>query len=223
MLRLQGQKGSDMIWDYTISWTDIAIVIAAILGPVLAVQAQKWLERSRDVKERRLAIFRTLMATRAAVLYPDHVQALNAIPVEFYGTKSKLKEINDAWKLFLDHHATDTTTEVWFQKRTDLFMDLLYLISQFLGYGFNRAQLERDIYSPRAHGELETEQMIIRKGVVQLFNGEAALPMAVKEFPATADDETLANQAALQKLLLEVLEGTRSVKVETQSHQEGGA
>lgn len=37
--------------------------------------------------------------------------------------------------------------------------------------------------------------------------------MAVTEFPATADDETLANQAALQKLLLEVLEGKRALNV----------
>ena len=59
-----------MNWDLTIKLTDIAIVLAALLVPVLAVQAQKWLERRRDVKERQLAIFRTLMATRNAMLSP---------------------------------------------------------------------------------------------------------------------------------------------------------
>lgn len=206
--------GGVMTWDYTIKLADVAIVFAAIAGPILAVQAQKWLERNRAIQDRRAAIFRTLMATRAAVLSPVHVEALNAIPVEFYGTKGKLKEINDSWKLFLDHHQPDAqTNDVWLQKRVDLFQDLLHLIAQYLGYGFSRAQLARDIYNPQAHGELESEQTIIRKGIAKLFSGEAALPMAVKEFPATVDEATFDNQAALTKLVTEWLEGQRAVRV----------
>jgi len=209
--------------DQTTSWTTVAIIAATLLGPVFAVQAQKWLERRRGLEERRQIIFRTLMATRAVVLSPGHVEALNAIPVEFYGTKGRLKEINDAWKLFLDHHTQEGPSfEVWLQKRIDLFLDLLFLISQFLGYRFSRAQLERDIYSPRAHGELENEQTIVRKGLVKLFNGETVFPMAVKEFPATADEESLANQAALQKLLVEWLEGQRAVRVKSDEAESGG-
>jgi len=198
-----------MIWDYSIKLTDVAIVIAALLGPVLAVQAQKWLERKRDVKERRLAIFRTLMATRAAMLSPQHVEALNAVPVEFYGSSGKLKKINEAWKLYLDHHDERLPpNDAWAQKRLDLFLDMLHLISQFLGYTFSRAQLGRDIYSPKAHGDLETEQTIIRKGLVGLFKGEIALPLAVKEFPAT-DPGNAELQAALQQVLTDALQGTK--------------
>jgi hypothetical protein len=154
------------------------------------------------------------MATRAAMLSPGHVEALNAIPVEFYGTRGKLKEINDAWKVYLDHHTQEAPpTDAWLQKRLDLFEDLLHLISQYLGYKFTRSQLARDIYHPRAHGELEGEQTIIRKGLVKLFNGETVLPMAVTAFPATADDEALASQAAIQKALLEFLEGRRAINV----------
>lgn len=209
----------------TFDMSDWAIIFATLSGPVLAVQVQKWLERGRAITERRNQIFRTLMATRASVLSPEHVQALNAVPVEFYGTRGKLKDINEKWKEFLDHHAPDLqANEAWFQKRTDLFVDLLYLISQSLGYGFSRSQLSRDIWSPQAHGELENEQTIIRKGFVKLFNGELSLPMAVTEFPATADDQSLANQEALQKLLLEWLEGQRAVKVERHNADgQGGA
>ncbi|GGO35774.1 hypothetical protein GCM10010991_28590 [Gemmobacter aquaticus] len=193
------------MWDWitSISSTNLAIICATLLGPVLAVQAQKWLERGRDIQERRLVIFRTLMATRAAMLSPMHVEALNAVPVEFYGSGKKLKAINDAWKLYLDHHTIDgPASEVWMQRRLDLFHDLLHLMSQFLGYSFNRAQLARDIYSPRARGEMETEQTIIRQGLVGLFRGDIALPMAVKEFPAT--EPTPEVQAAILKLLADV-------------------
>jgi hypothetical protein len=200
-------------WTFQIS--DMAIIVATLAGPILAVQAQKWLERGRAIQDRRNHIFRVLMGTRAATLSPGHVEALNAVPVEFYGTKGKLKQINDAWKLYLDLHAPDlVTNEAWMQKRQDLFIDLLHLISQSLGYGFSRSQLARDIYNPRAHDELENEQTIIRKGFVKLFNGEASLPMAVTEFPATVDEQTFDNQAALTKLFSEWLEGQRAVKVE---------
>lgn len=203
-----------MTWDNTIGWSDLAIICATLLGPVLAVQAQKALERKRSTKERREAIFRVLMATRAAMLSPTHVEALNAVPVEFYGTSRELKSINEAWKLYLDHHDDRLPThDAWAQRRGVLFQDLLYLISKFLGYEFSRAQLERDIYAPRAHGDLEADQTTIRKGLVALLNGERALPMAVHEFPATADPQTLQNQADLQILLLELLKGERSLNI----------
>ena len=149
--------------DYAFKLTDVAIIAATLTGPILAVQAQKWLEKVRAINDRRNQIFRVLMATRGAMLSPGHVEALNAIPVEFYGNRGKLKEINEKWKEFLDHHAPDIpVNEAWMQKRLDLFTDLLHLISQTLGYGFSRSQLARDIYNPKAHGELENEQTIIR-------------------------------------------------------------
>ncbi|UWQ64073.1 hypothetical protein K3723_07215 [Leisingera caerulea] len=99
------------------------------------------------------------------------------------------------------------------QKKEDLFLDLLHLMSQFLGYGFTRVQLGRDVYSPQAHGDLETEQTIIRKGIVKLLNGEVSVPMALKEVPT---DENAANsQAEVNRLLLEWLDGERTVKVES--------
>lgn len=126
------------------------------------------------------------MATRAATLSSQHVEALNAVPVEFYGSKGKLKQINDAWKLYLEHHSPGlVANDAWAQKRLDLLLDLLHLISKYLGYSFSRAQLHHDIYSPGAHGELELDQTLIRKGLVKLLSGEIALPLAVKELPST--------------------------------------
>jgi hypothetical protein len=221
LLEIAEQMGDAMadaavVANWTFKMADVAIIFATLVGPILAVQAQKWLEKSRAITDRRNHIFRVLMGTRAAVLSPAHVEALNAIPVEFYGSSVRLKTINETWKVFLDHHMQQDAplTDAWWQKRQDLFVDLLHLIAQFLGYGFSRSQLARDIYNPQAHGELETEQTIIRKGIVKLFNGEAALPMAVKEFPATMDEATFDNQAAIAKLLTEWLEGQRAVKVE---------
>ncbi len=167
--------------------SDWAIVFATLAGPILAVQAQKFLERSHERKNRRLWIFRTLMTTRAASLSATHVEALNAIAIDFYGKSPKLRAVIDAWKDYLDHLSQDQVdTVVWGQKRIDLFVELLYKMALTVGYKFTKVEINREIYSPRAHAQIEQDQQIIREGLVRLFNGETALPLKIKivSFPA---------------------------------------
>lgn len=206
-------------WTFKIS--DVAIILATLLGPVLAVQAQKWLERDRAVQDRRNHIFRVLMATRAARLSPGHVEALNAIPVEFYGRGKRLKPIVDDWHAYLDtlDNKASLDGQVLALARQNAFLDMLHKMSTYLGYSFNRSELEKDVYYPTGHRVIEDDQELIRRGFAAVLKGELAIPMAVKEFPATADDESLANQAMLQRLLTEWLEGQRVVKVE-QTHDD---
>jgi hypothetical protein len=171
-----------MTFEWAIKITDIAIVFATLLGPVLAVQAQKYLERDREIKQRRAWIFRTLMATRATSLSPAHVEALNAIPIEFYGHDKKLKAIIDKWKAYLDHLGQKSMAmEVWGPKRHELFIDLLHEMAGFLGYEFNRVEISNEIYSPEGHAKIETDQELIRRGLAQLLSGQFALPVVVKE------------------------------------------
>ena len=197
-----------MTFDWTFKLGDIAIVIATMAGPVLAVQAQKWIERSRATKQRQISIFRTLMATRAS-LSPAHVEALNAVPIEFYGNSRHLREIVDSWKAYLDYLSQENVSpEVWVQKRFDLFVDLLHKMASFLGYNFNQVEISREVYSPKAHAQIQNEQDIIRQGFAKLFRGEIALPMDVKVDPQFAH-----NQIELQKHLLVWLASKCSVKV----------
>ncbi|MCG0019452.1 DUF6680 family protein [Vibrio parahaemolyticus] len=58
---------------------------AVIIGPILAVQAQKIIENITERKRRKLQLFHTLMETRATRLSGAHVSALNMIDLEFYG------------------------------------------------------------------------------------------------------------------------------------------
>ncbi|MBG1249207.1 hypothetical protein F4W02_18855 [Burkholderia pseudomallei] len=62
-------------------------VAATVAGPILAVQAQKWVERARASAQRRDWIFGTLMATRQDRVSMEHVRALNMIDLAFYGTR----------------------------------------------------------------------------------------------------------------------------------------
>ena len=60
-----------------------AIVFATLLGPILAVQAQKVLEGLREYRAAKLWVFRSLMTTRMQRLSIDHVRTLNMIDICF--------------------------------------------------------------------------------------------------------------------------------------------
>lgn len=78
--------------------SDTLLVLATFCGPIAAVQAQKWIERTREQRGRRLWIFQTLMATRAIRAGSnEHVQALNLIDVFFNGKSSRDRAVRDAW------------------------------------------------------------------------------------------------------------------------------
>lgn len=175
---------------------DIIMTAAVVIGPILAVQIQKILEQFREKKQKRLYIFRTLMSTRAQKLHRDHVQALNMIDIEFYGRKipliktkyqtSKEQAVTHAWKNYNNHlnKAKEyPDINIWISKSDDLFTDLLYTISQAMNYDFDKVQLQRDCYRPIAHGDLETTQSNILKGLEDIFSGRSSLPMNITNIP----------------------------------------
>jgi len=169
------------------------LTIAAILiGPILAVQVQRLLEGLRDRRSRRMAVFHTLMATRAARLSHTHVQALNQIDIEFYGRKrfgirlqtAREKAVTNAWRLYSDHlnnRYPENELARWVEDGDKCFAHLLFEMSRALGYDFDEVQLRRNVYSPVAHGKLEIQESTIREGLARLLNNQAAL--AVVAFP----------------------------------------
>ena len=81
----------------------VATIIAIVRGPIMALRSQRKLDEERDVKNRKLWIFKTLMAYRAIQLTPVFVQALNLIDLEF--TEVSEKPVRDAWRELQDHYA----------------------------------------------------------------------------------------------------------------------
>lgn len=189
---------------------DWATIVAALLGPVLAVQAQKAVESFREKQRRKAFLFEQLMATRAARLAPEHVRALNMVDLVFYGERilgiqrrsAKEQRVLDAWKEYHDHlnnKVDDAQISLWVAQGDELFTNLLYAVSQDLGFKFDRVQLKRGAYSPVAHGEIEAEQTELRKAALSLVTGKHALKMNVVAFPV--DPEALAvNKAVIQNI-----------------------
>ena len=127
------------------------------------------------------------MATRAASLASSHVEALNAIPIEFYGSKRAHKDVVDQWRLYLDHLNSRPVDAAWVDKKQDLFVELLWKLGVALGYSFTKLELKKEVYSPVGHADLEHEQEIIRKGMTAIFKGDAAFPLDIKSMPVTPE------------------------------------
>jgi|GEM_PF-470263 len=186
--------------------TDTAVITATLLGPVLAVQVQKYLERWRDESERRKKIFKTLMATRASRLAPAHIEALNLIDLEFPPARKRFKRVRSAWKAYRTHLGEKVpedaqTQAVFYSKRQDLFEDMLYEIGLALGYDFDKTQIGKDAYSTQYHEKMEADALTIRTKLVEVLTGKAAFPMAVVQFPN--DPDFIAAQAQYLNLMAE--------------------
>ena len=149
----------------------LATIFAIILGPIVALWLQRISERRQDRRYRKLVIFKELMATRATRISPRHVDALNAIEVEF-SSKSD-KRVLDAWRLYLDHLGVEMSDKQrWRDKANDLLTDLLYEMSRALQYDFDKLALKKNVYFPEAHGDFEMDQYLLRKYVVEMMAGK---------------------------------------------------
>ena len=185
-----------------------AIVFATLAGPILAVEAQRWVSKRTERKQRQQQLFRALMNTRIGTLTFEHVSALNAVPLEFHQDATIMQK----WRTYLQHLNTKMESlEVWGVRRVDLYSDLLAEMAKRLGYGFDLLQLKNEIYSPQGHAEIEADQVVIRRGVAELLKGDRALPLDVRSI--AQDPEMSGRIRDLQDLLARWLRGEISPKV----------
>ena len=164
--------------------SDWLVIVAIIVSPIIALRIQTWREKRKIKRERQMKIFRTLMATRGGRLLRRHVEALNMIDIEFH----KSKGIVNAWKLLLDNFVHypkenepdyDAKLRACSKKSDELLVDLLHTMAKELKYDFDKVHLQRNVYIPRGHAELEFEHFIIRKNLLELFSGKTALPIKI--------------------------------------------
>jgi len=200
--------------------SDWIMILAVLFAPLLAVQAQKRLEKLRESRGRKMRIFKTLMATRASTVSAEHVQALNMIDLEFHD--NKYKPVTTAWKTYLDHLGSfpkedEKALPVWVDKKADLLTSLLSAMGTALGFTFDAVHIKKGIYAPEAHAQLEQENMLLRRGLLRLIYGDGTLKMDVQSFPVSEED--LLAQKELRDSLREVLEGKRELRVSMRDNE----
>jgi hypothetical protein len=169
------------------SLTDILMISATALSTLIAVQVTRYLDDKNEERDRKLRVFKTLMATRAYNISPAHVEALHSIDLEFNSRKPMEKAVLDVWQQYLDHLGqTQMEPTQWNLRRVDLLVDLLYAVDKSVGYDFNKTQIKNGTYSPTAHGRIEDEQSRIRAMTLELLEGRRELPMKINNVPLDA-------------------------------------
>lgn len=108
------------------------------------------------------------------------------IDLEF--PEKRYKNVTTAWKTYLDHLNSypkddEKLQPIWGERRVDLLTNLLLEMGRSLGYEFGEVHVKKGIYAPEAHGRLEDENMLIRRGLLRLLSGDAAMKMNVPAFP----------------------------------------
>ena len=152
-----------------------AIVAATGLGPILAVIITLWREGARDKYNRRLWVFRTLMATRKVPISNDHVNAVNMVEVDFYGCKS----VDGAWKLYKDHLNTGPEDNAWREKKENLLAKLLFEIGSVLRFDIPAIDILKGGYAPNGWAFRDSRQTGFLEYFYQLSEGQKAIPFVV--------------------------------------------
>ena len=75
---------------------DWLMISAVFLGPIVAVRLTRYLDNQREIRDRKINVFKTLMATRAYTVSWAHVEALNRIDLEFDKDHKKEREVIEA-------------------------------------------------------------------------------------------------------------------------------
>jgi hypothetical protein len=157
------------------------MILAIIVGPIAAVTITECLRKRQDERNRKIFIFRTLMATRSAPLASSHIEALNLIEVEFQSSRRKEKSVLDCWRLYVTHlNDRNYPKELWQTKRGELLIDLLYAISVFLRYSYDKADIKNYAYYPVGYEDADFDNFQTRKLWLKILQGEQPFPVWAK-------------------------------------------
>ncbi|MEA2890817.1 MAG: hypothetical protein QOI05_1610, partial [Bradyrhizobium sp.] len=142
------------------------IIFATLAGPIIAVQTQKFIERTNERSKRRQLIFTALMSNRATRLHDDFIRALNLIDLEFSPKRfggSADRKVVEAWRALFGEYRNGppegnediSLARAWNDRLSERLVDLLSAMSTALGYKFSAEELRRGIYYPQGRVDLE--------------------------------------------------------------------
>jgi hypothetical protein len=202
-----------------LSYSDGLLAACTILGPILAVQAQKWVERNTEQKNRKKRLFENLMMVRGETLSVDFKRSVNMIEMVFAGDKKVINAWHNLFDTFSEKFNNDTEAKVLVDKRTDFLKILLKEMSQVCGYDFDDRTIAKGYYTPTAHMNFEEELRRVRQGAADLLEGKKSLKFeqVAEAGPVKAQVDFQAKVIANQEELIKYHERLSTV-VSTSGH-----
>jgi hypothetical protein len=166
-----------------------AVVVATGLGPVLAVALTLaftyWRETSDAKYNRRLNVFRMLMATRRVGISPDHVNAINLVEVDFYGCAA----VEAEWKTYKNHLNDNSRPEdeTWRRTKEKLLSKLLFEIAKVLKFNIPAIEIFEGGYAPSGWAHRDLRYTGALEYLHELREGSNILPLWVRGITPPAE------------------------------------
>jgi len=164
-------------WGLTVA--EWLTVTAIILGPILAIATQLWMQARKAKRDIKLWVFSTLMSYRAMILNPNFVQAFNLVDVVFY----KNAEVRKKRKEFLDVVTGVAGRDLKpqeIEKCKDLVAEMLSKMGSDLHYDFDHTQIKDTGYYPVAFEKLDNAALALREKGLAVLEGKANIGVVIK-------------------------------------------
>jgi hypothetical protein len=141
---------------------------ATLASPFLAVFTQSWINKIREVRHRRLELFKTLFTGVHCRSEQFYIRAFRLIRIEF----SHEKAIIDKWQTHVENIArpipTDAAGEAqWYAEEEDSLYELLMLIAKKIDFHLDPLDLQQANYWNKT-GKIEVD---IKQGLANWLTG----------------------------------------------------
>lgn len=169
------------------------LVLAAILfGPLIGVWVTRLIDTVNEKKDRRWKLFETLRRTRGLELSPDHVAAINMIPVLFDHDKDTMTE----WEKLMAalnnvgwNSDDEQVREAVFRATENARHNLVRRIAKIVGAKLPEKEEHRLGYAPIAWQVELKEQVEVRARLLEVLGGERPLKMLAGVYDLGAQAE----------------------------------
>lgn len=162
------------------SWVEI---VAILIGPLVGIWVTRLVDRAKEGSARRFSVFETLMRTRGLELSPEHVGAINMVPVVFKG--SKHRDVQQAWGRLMDSlnspewDADDMKLREGAIKRSfNCRMSLLQVAASAVGERMPENEEHRPGYVPKGWWSQYAGQLENQKLLQEVLSGQRSINMA---------------------------------------------
>jgi hypothetical protein len=165
-------------WGLTVAeWLTI---LAIMLGPVLAVATQLWMQRRKSKRDQKLWVFSTLMGLRASYYVNETaVQAFNLIDVVFYRS-TDIREKRKEFLAIVNASTERDMTSEEIDKTKDLMSEMLAKMGRELGFDFDHTQIKDLAYYPKG-------LMTMPEAILSVLKGRTNIGVVVRdETPVSA-------------------------------------
>lgn len=176
----------------------LIIVITALLSGLVATLVTLYWQHKNEVRNRKMAIFNTLMANRYLFTSEESVKALNSIDVVFYHDKN----VRDAFKSFLDEADKSPSQK---PNIADKHLKLLEEMSKALNLSGISWDTIKRMYYPVALDEKINDEITIRKQ--QVLKGRN-----IDESSKKVNDSSAINNAMAIHLITELFKNPESLR-----------